>query len=121
MPQLTPQGALEALLEDLKDLPDPFSSEWVIVEGDGAARWLQFQIAQRFGICSGLEFLTPEALQAVGATPPVWATLAEGEGLISRDEMEEALYISRARRGWRAVEAGEAPVTLRPSPYPGDR
>ncbi|MBU1429404.1 exodeoxyribonuclease V subunit gamma [Myxococcota bacterium] len=118
MPLLaSPTLALDALLDDLRHLPDPFTEEWIIVEGDGTARWLQFQIAQQLGICAGLRFLTPEDLRAVSACPPVWATLAQGQGEIDADELEHALYATRRAAGWRLGAEGGA-VQLRPGPYP---
>ncbi|WP_373975156.1 exodeoxyribonuclease V subunit gamma [Chitinibacter sp. SCUT-21] len=40
-------------------LSDPFASEKIIVSSKGMERWLRFQLAERVGICSGVDFALP--------------------------------------------------------------
>ncbi|QLG87172.1 exodeoxyribonuclease V subunit gamma [Chitinibacter bivalviorum] len=40
-------------------LSDPFANEKIIVSSKGMERWLRFQLAQRVGICSGVDFALP--------------------------------------------------------------
>lgn len=40
-------------------LSDPFASEKIIVSSKGMERWLRFQLAERVGICAGVDFALP--------------------------------------------------------------
>ena len=40
-------------------LPAPFASEVVVVQSQGMARWLQFELARRLGVCAHVRFPFP--------------------------------------------------------------
>ena len=50
-------------------LNDPFASEKIIVSSKGMERWLRFKLADRIGICAGIDFQLPASF--------VWSLLKE--------------------------------------------
>ncbi|MCV7431920.1 exodeoxyribonuclease V subunit gamma [Mycolicibacterium bacteremicum] len=53
---------LAALLA--QPLPDPFATELVLVPAKGIERWLSQRLANRLGVCAGVEFRNPRSLIA---------------------------------------------------------
>ncbi|QZA78802.1 exodeoxyribonuclease V subunit gamma [Deefgea tanakiae] len=50
-------------------LSDPFASEKIIVSSKGMERWLRFKLADRIGICAGIDFQLPASF--------VWSLLKD--------------------------------------------
>jgi exodeoxyribonuclease V gamma subunit len=64
MLQVYHSNRLEALLEELarftaSPLVDPFSSETIVLQSQGMARWVAQQLARRNGISTVLDFPLP--------------------------------------------------------------
>ena len=57
-------------------MTDPFATELVLVPAKGVERWLGQRLANRLGVCAGIEFRNPRSLLAelTGiATADPWA------------------------------------------------
>jgi len=57
------ENLMDALASVLGDVPDnPMMPEWVGIQSRGMKQWITLQIAQKFGICTNMQFLFPRQI-----------------------------------------------------------
>lgn len=112
------ENLLEQQLNVMREpLGDPLKPESLMVQNPGMATWLRRKLADRFGICAGVEFLFPRQVigrafssvlgdeaYGVHAYDPsrlVWAILAQLPALLERPEFSTLRYYLYGDRGDR--------------------
>ena len=98
---------LAALLADTAraPLPSPFEAEIVIVQSQGMARWLQFELARRLGVCAHVRFPFPKgyAWELFRAADPSLASEADGEPEVLTWRLMRLLPAHAEQRGFEPV------------------